>query len=230
MCPTQKRCRSAAGKKLSLKRRVKRRFSPPPSSDDGNQTGPESDTSSNAPTRPCCTSNLRPSYSPLSLGCMREPNPDAPLKSTNGRSNRRRLSQTAVYEQQCQKEEIPHPRDLRRGRGRPRKSYLDNFMSDIDTCSTRSNASHLGLSASQSTSELNSQSRAQTATVSDQEEWEVSKVLDERWTKGRNGKIGKQFLVRWKITWIDECDIHAPDLIEQFRARPTRTDYKGLVI
>ncbi|KAL9594962.1 MAG: hypothetical protein Q9179_005168, partial [Wetmoreana sp. 5 TL-2023] len=50
--PTKKRGRSTAGKKLPLKRRVKRhRFSSPFSSDEETETGAESDTSSYAPAK-----------------------------------------------------------------------------------------------------------------------------------------------------------------------------------
>lgn len=223
--PIKKRCRSAVEKKLPLKRCVKRRFSSPLSSDDGTETGPESDTGSYVPAKPCRTSNRQSFSSPLSTGRERKPNSVDALESANGRLKRRPFSRTTVVdEQQCLKEEIVQRRDVRQGRGRPRKQYRDVSTSDTDTCSTQSYGSHSSLSASQSTSEPNGRSRAQAATVSDQEEWEVSEVLDERWIEEREGKTGKQYLVRWKVTWVDESDIHASDLVEQFRARLACTE------
>jgi hypothetical protein len=97
-------------------------------------------------------------------------------------------------------------------------------MSDTDMCSTQSYNSHSSLSASQFTSESNDRSRAQAATVSDQKKWEVSKVLNKRWIKERKEKTDKQYLIQWKITWVDESDIHVSDLVEQFKVRLVCTE------
>jgi len=179
--PIKKRCRSAVEKKLPLKRCVKCHFLSPLSSDDGTETGPESDTGSYVPAKPCRTSNRQSFFSFLLTGCERKPNSVDALESVNGRLKWHPFSQTTVVnKQQCLKEEIMQQRDVRQGCGRPQKQYCDVFMSDTDMCSTQSYDSHSSLSASQFTSEPNGRSRAQAATVSDQKEWEVSEVLNKR--------------------------------------------------
>ena len=122
---TEKRRRSAVGKKLPSKRVKRRRFSSPISSSEETETGAESDTSSDAPANLCRTSNLSPTSSPLSTRRGRELNPDDALKGANERSKRRSLSRTAVvYKQQCWEGEILQERDIKQERGRPRKQYL----------------------------------------------------------------------------------------------------------
>jgi len=112
--PIKKRCRSAIEKKLSLKRCVKRCFSSPLSSDDGTKTGPESDTGSYVPAKPCCTSNRQSFFSFLSTGCERKPNSVDALESVNERLKWHSFSQTTVInKQQCLKEEIVQQRDVR---------------------------------------------------------------------------------------------------------------------
>jgi len=88
---------------------------------------------------------------------------------------------------------------------------------NIDTSSSRSNDSDSSSSVSQSTSEPNKHSRIEAATMSYQEEWEVGEILDERKIKRRKGQTGAQFLIRWKNTWVDESDVNAPELVQQFR-------------
>lgn len=229
--PIKKRCWSVAEKKLSLKRCVKCCFLSPLSSDDEIETGPESDTSSYAPAKLCCTSNRRLFFSSLLTGCERKLNPVDALESVNERLKWCSLFQTAVVnKQQCSKEKIVHQRDVRQGCRRPQKQYHNVFTSDTNMCSTQSYDSHSSLSASQFTSESNDRSRTQAATVSDQREWEISKVLNERWIKERKGKTGVQFLIQWKITWVDEYNIHTSDLIKQFKARLVCSDCRDLMI
>jgi len=58
--------------------------------------------------------------------------------------------------------------------------------------------------------------------VEGEPEWEVEQILRER-TFGRWKK--KQYLVRWKDyspahdSWVDETDLHAPELIEEFQSQ-----------
>lgn len=88
---SRKKVRSAAGKKLPLKRRVKLRlFSSPLPSDGETEMEAEPDTSSYAPAKIYRNSNLRTSSSPLSIDRKRESQP--PLQGANGRSQRRPLS------------------------------------------------------------------------------------------------------------------------------------------
>lgn len=124
--PTKKRCQSVGGKKLPVKRRVKRRrFSSPLSSDEEIETGTQPDISSYPPAKTYRTFNLRSSSSPLPVGREREPKPDDALEGANGKSRRRPLSRTAVvYKQQCWEGEILQERDVKQERGRPRKQYL----------------------------------------------------------------------------------------------------------
>lgn len=136
--PTKKRCYSVGGKKLPVKRRVKRRrFSLPLSSDEDIETGTEPDISSYAPAKIYCTSNLQSSSSPLSVGREREPKPDDVLEGAIGKSKRRPLSRTAVvYKQQFWEGEILQERDVKQERGRPRKQYLARWeQSWVDAAS-----------------------------------------------------------------------------------------------
>ena len=125
---TTKRRRSAAEKKFSLKRRIKRhRFSSPFSSDGGDETGFESDISSYAPVESYRISNFASASSllPLSLGREREPKSNKKRESTDRIHRQHSLSRTAViYEQQCWEGEILQERNARQERGRPRKQYL----------------------------------------------------------------------------------------------------------
>jgi len=58
--------------------------------------------------------------------------------------------------------------------------------------------------------------------VEGEPEWEIEQILRER-TFGRWKK--KQYLVRWKDyspahdSWVDETDLHVPELIEEFQSR-----------
>ena len=125
---TRKRYRSAAEKKFPWKRRIKRhRFSSPFPSDEGDETGSESDISSYAPVESYRMSNLASASSllALSLGREREPKSKNKLESTDKMCRQHSLSRTAVvYEQQCWEGEILQERDIRQERGRPRKQYL----------------------------------------------------------------------------------------------------------
>ncbi len=66
-------------------------------------------------------------------------------------------------------------------------------------------------------------SHAQTAATPEQEEYEVKSILDEREVKRRKGKSYKQYLVQWTDSWVDECDLDAPDLLREFRAGRVRS-------
>lgn len=123
---TKKWYQSVGAKKLPVKRRFKRRrFSSPLSSDEGIETGMEPDISSFAPAKTYRSSNLRSSFSPLSVGRERELKPEKVLEGANGKSKRRPHSRTAViYKQQCWEGEILQERDVKQERGRPRKQYL----------------------------------------------------------------------------------------------------------
>ena len=119
---TRKRRRSAAEKKLPLKRHIKRhRFSSPFSSDERDETGSESDISSYAPVESYRVSSLLP----LPLRREREPKSNNKHESTDKMCRQHSLSRTAViYEQQCWEGEILQERNVRQERGRPRKQYL----------------------------------------------------------------------------------------------------------
>lgn len=64
---------------------------------------------------------------------------------------------------------------------------------------------------------------AQTAATPEQEEYEVKRIWDEREVKRRKGKSYKQYLVQWTDSWVDECDLDAPDLLREFRAGRVRS-------
>jgi hypothetical protein len=68
----------------------------------------------------------------------------------------------------------------------------------------------------------NKRRHAQTAATPEQEEYEVKRILDEREVKRRKGKSYKQYLVQWTDSWVDECDLDAPDLLREFRAGRVR--------
>jgi Chromo (CHRromatin Organisation MOdifier) domain len=59
--------------------------------------------------------------------------------------------------------------------------------------------------------------------IDGEEEWEVEEILGDRqyWRK-------KQYLVRWKgyapahDSWVDESELHAPDLVEAYRRKNTK--------
>ena len=61
-------------------------------------------------------------------------------------------------------------------------------------------------------------SHASTALVSSQEEWEIEAILDRRARKGKNGKYRARVRVKWKCTWVDECNVHAPELLRKLMA------------
>lgn len=77
----------------------------------------------------------------------------------------------------------------------------------------------IGLSAADKhvMDERSRQSQTKVAIALDQEEWEIEEILGEKKTKGKKGKQRTKFLVRWKNTWLDECDIDAPELFRKFR-------------
>jgi hypothetical protein len=61
-------------------------------------------------------------------------------------------------------------------------------------------------------------------TIDGEEEYEVEDILMHRKT-GRNQKL--QYLVKWKgypsseNSWVDDKDLHAPEILQQYRRLPT---------
>jgi len=115
---------SFAREKPRVKRRVKRRrFSSPLSSDEKNVTGDESDISSHRSSRPHYSSNPRPTSS-HSTGFGGDTSDDGKMESVGERSR-----MAIIYEQQSWEGEIVDERDMKQGRGRPRKQYLVRWKS-----------------------------------------------------------------------------------------------------
>ncbi len=122
--PAVKRCRSTAGEKSSRKRGMKRRrFSSPLSSDEETEMGDESDISSYVPSRPHHSSNPRPTSS-HSTGVKGDTSEAGEMELAGGRSR-----MAIIYEQQSWEGEIVDERDIKKGRGRPRKQYLVRWKS-----------------------------------------------------------------------------------------------------
>lgn len=123
--PPQKRCLPAAENKPPSKHLTKRRhFSLPLSSDEETEIRDESDTTSYAPCKSHHILNLEPT-SFHSTGPDGGTSDYDALDFTGGKLNRRLPSRTAVvYEQQSWEGEIIEERDVKQGRGRPRKEYL----------------------------------------------------------------------------------------------------------
>ena len=122
---TKKRCLSGAKKKPSSKRLIKRRrFSSPLFLDEETEERDESDTTNYAPRKPHHISILAPSPS-HSTGLDGGISDDDMLDFAGRQPDRRLASRTAVvYEQQSWEGEIIEERDVKQGRGRPRKEYL----------------------------------------------------------------------------------------------------------
>ena len=59
--------------------------------------------------------------------------------------------------------------------------------------------------------------RAQLVAAPEQEEYEITGILDERKTKRGKGKSSIQLLVRWKDTWVYESNVDEPVLLHDFR-------------
>jgi Chromo (CHRromatin Organisation MOdifier) domain len=59
--------------------------------------------------------------------------------------------------------------------------------------------------------------------IDGEEEWEVEEILGDRQYRHK-----RQYLVRWKgyapahDSWVDESELHAPDLIEAYKRKNTR--------
>lgn len=115
---TKKRPLSSANEKCRVKRRVKRHsFSSPFSSDEDTATGTESDISSYIFSRPHRLSRSRPTSSE-STGFEGDTCDDGQMETVSERSRT-----TVTYEQQSWEGEIVDERDMKHGRGRPRKQY-----------------------------------------------------------------------------------------------------------
>ena len=121
---TKKRPLSSAKEKRRVKRRVKRhRFSSPFSSDEDTATGDESDISSYISSRPHRLTRPWPtsSHSPGFEGDICD---DGQIEAVGERSR-----MTVIYEQQSWEGEIVDERDMKHGRGRPRKQYYVQWKS-----------------------------------------------------------------------------------------------------
>ena len=116
---TKKRPLSSAKEKRRVKRRIKRRrFSSPSSSDEDTAMGDESDISSYTSSRPYRPSKPR-STSSDSTGFEGDTCDDSKMEAVGERSR-----MAVIYEQQSWEGEIVDERDMKQGRGRPRKQYL----------------------------------------------------------------------------------------------------------
>ena len=117
--PQRKGLLSSAKGKRRVKRRVRRRrFSSPFASDEDTATGDESDISSYTSSRPHRPSRPRPTSSD-STGSEGESCDDGKMEAVSERSR-----MAVIYEQQSWEGEIVDERDMKQGRGRPRKQYL----------------------------------------------------------------------------------------------------------
>ena len=121
---TKKRPLSSTKEKPCVRRRVKRRrFSSPFSSDEDTATGDESDISSYASSRPYRPLTPRP-ISFDSTGFEGDTCDDGKMEAVGERS-----CMAVIYEQQSWNGEIVDVRDMKQGRGRPRKQYLVRWKS-----------------------------------------------------------------------------------------------------
>lgn len=108
------------------------------------------------------------------------------------------------------------------------KSHLSNYKSTEyhhrgSTSRTSPNSSSTSITSidmpaadKHATDERSRQSQIKVAVALGQGEWEIEEILGEKKTKGNNGERA-QFLVRWTNTWVDGCDIDAPELFQKFR-------------
>ena len=59
--------------------------------------------------------------------------------------------------------------------------------------------------------------------IDGEEEWEVEEILRDRQYRRK-----RQYLIRWRgyapahDSWVDESELHAPDLIEAYKRKNTR--------
>jgi len=122
--PAKKRSRSSMQKDPFPKRRLKRRrSSSPASSSEETETEDESNFSSYTPSKPY---NISTAQSTSSQAILAEnASKDDKIKFVNEEQNRRSTSRTTViYEQQRWEGKIVDERDVKQGRGRPRKQYF----------------------------------------------------------------------------------------------------------
>ena len=121
---TKKRGRSTAGERPPPQRRTKRhRFSSPLSSDDETESDNESVISRCTPSRPYHISTPRPTSSCLSRSKADISN--SKIELAGSQLSRRPIPKmTVIYERQSWAGEILDEREVKQGRGRPRKQYL----------------------------------------------------------------------------------------------------------
>ena len=116
--PTKKRSLCRVGEKPHEKHRIKRHpFSSRLSSDAETGTGDESDISSYTPLKTRHISKSRPISSHLT-SLEGDTSDDGAMDLAGGRSR-----MTVIYEQQSWKGKIVQERNVKQGRGRPRKQY-----------------------------------------------------------------------------------------------------------
>jgi len=121
---TKKRGRSAAGERPPPQRRTKRhRFSSPLFSDDETESDDESVISRCTPFKPYHILTPRPTSSCLSRSEGDVSN--SKMELAGSQSSRRPIPKmTVIYERQSWAGEILDEREVKQGRGRPRKQYL----------------------------------------------------------------------------------------------------------
>lgn len=121
---TKKRGRSTAGERPPPQRRTKRhRFSSPLFPDDETESDDESVISRCTSSRPCHISTPRPTSSCLSRSEGNVSN--SKMELAGPQSSRRPIPKmTVIYELQSWAGEIVDEREVKQGRGRPRKQYL----------------------------------------------------------------------------------------------------------
>ena len=119
---TKKRSLSPAKEKFRVKRRTKsRRFSSPLSSDEEAEMGDESDISSYEPHH---ISDSRPNPS-RTIDLEGDTSDDGGRELPDGRSDRGlRARMAVIYERQSWEGKIIDEKNVKQGRGRPRKQYL----------------------------------------------------------------------------------------------------------
>jgi hypothetical protein len=120
----KERSQSSTQKDPFLKRRIKRRrFSSPASSNEETEIQDESTFSSCTPFKPYNISTTQSASSQAILA--EDASKDDKMEFVNERQKRPSTSRTTViYERQSWEGEVVGERDVRQGRGRPRKQYL----------------------------------------------------------------------------------------------------------
>ena len=65
--------------------------------------------------------------------------------------------------------------------------------------------------------------RGRMTVIYEQQSWE-GEIIDERDTKQGRGRPRKQYLVRWKPSWVDGGRLTAPGLMQNWRAKKAEKD------